>query len=133
MSFAHTVTLGYTIPGHTVPSNKTVYTADTEINFEVAAAHSATKQINCEIDVSQIQSMVLYSDKDVTLHAGDGSSVGDGASISLSAGKNLIWTVDSDFACPFTIDVEKIYVVNAGSTSADDATVKIFVLTNAAA
>lgn len=131
MAFIHTVTHGYTIPGHTVPANKTVYTGDSETNYEVAVTHGTTKQINDEIDVSEIQSMVLYSDKAVTIHAGDGTSVGDGASIALEAGKNRIWTIDNEDSCPFTIDIEKIYIVNAGSTTADDANVKIYVLHNA--
>lgn len=130
MAISHTVTLGYTIPGHSVPPNKTVYTSDNEINFEVTATANTTKQVNTEIDKSQILSMVLYSDVDVTVHAGDGTSVGDGATITLTAGKARIWTTDSEDSCPYTIDVEKIYIVNAED---DDAKVKFYHLLTATA
>lgn len=128
MAISHTVTLGYTIPGHSVPANKTVYTSTNEINFDVPAAANATTQVNTEIDKSQIQSMVLYSDVAVTVHAGDGTSVGDGATITLEAGKARIWTIDSEDSCPYTIDVEKIYIVNGED---DIANVKFYHLLTA--
>lgn len=130
MAISHTVTLGYTIPGHSVPANKTVYTSDNEINIDATVTANSTKQINTEIDKSQIQSMVLYSDVDVTVHAGDGTSIGDGATITLEAGKARIWTINSEDDCPYTIDVEKLYIVNGED---DDAKIKFYHLLTATA
>jgi hypothetical protein len=82
--------------------------------------------INLAIDYSELESFYMLSDRDMTIETNSGSAPGD--TIALKAGKPLVWYSGSYFACPFTVDVTKLYATLASGV---DATLKVEVLQDA--
>lgn len=95
-----------------------VILGEAEINFYVECAGSGgSQEIDVTVDVSEIKSAFLSSDKDVEIdtNATDGTG---GQVITLTANKAFAWNNQMTFANPFTPDITKIFVHNAGTTTA---------------
>lgn len=119
----HNIDLTWSRGNETVNQRVTA-SADSETNNDIAVAAATTdKLVNIAIDVSEVKSLFLLSDKDVTLQTNNGNTPDN--TITLKAGVPVIWYPDSGYSNPLTTDVTKIYITNAG---ASDATVKIRVL-----
>ncbi|MFG0247840.1 MAG: hypothetical protein ACF8OB_03050 [Phycisphaeraceae bacterium JB051] len=99
--------------------------AEGEQTVEVAVPDSSTdKQIDIVIDVSELKSLYIVSDQDVTIETNDGSAPDD--TIALKAGIPLMWeSVSGYFSNPFSTDITGLYITNS---SGSDATVTIRVL-----
>lgn len=69
------------------------------------------KLVNIAIDFSQITSLVLASDVDMTLETNDTGDPDD--TIELKANVPMIWNADAYFDNPITADVTKIYLTTA--------------------
>jgi len=123
MSFTHSVGVTYRTAEGTITNTTDNYTADGQILFSGTVANSATQEVDVAIDVSKVQSIVLYSDRAITVKTNSSGSPDD--TIALAAGKQLVWTVDHVEAIFLTVDVTKFYLVNA---SGGTANVKIYVL-----
>jgi len=83
------------------------------INIGTVAGASATTEYDISIDVSQLNSIFLYSDGDLTLKT-NSSSVPD-QTITIKSGVPFFWTKDMGITNPLTTDVTKFYFVNAGA------------------
>lgn len=120
MAFTHHVTRSYTdSSGGAIGATENI-TDDTELNFDGTFATGTT---NGEIDwtstVANLKSILIYSDKAVTLKTNSSGSPQE--TIPLTAGQALIWVRASDGAghIPFAGDVTKIFITNSsGATCA---------------
>jgi hypothetical protein len=121
----HIITQRIDSGGRTHQYAKT-YEAESVAAVEVAVADSESdKEIDIAIDYSQITSLWISSDQDVTIETNDGTTPDD--TIALKANVPLLWTTDSYFACPLTEDVTALFVTNASGST---ATVRVEVLTD---
>lgn len=118
--FTHKVGSVYTSDAGTVSSVTTTYTGNDEVNIgDSIAASTPNKLFNADIDKSQIQCMLLKSDKDVEVYTNDLSTGTPTDHISLKAGIPIIWTKDNHESCPITADVtDNIYISNTGASAA---------------
>jgi len=83
--------------------------------------------VNFALDVSQAKLVFMQSDQDLTVKTNDSGSPQE--TISLTAGKPLLWVPDFPEApTPFSDDVTALYVSNA---SGDTATLRIKALLDA--
>jgi len=94
-----------------------VIQGEAEINFYVECAASGTQQIDVAVDVSEIKSAFISSDKDVEIDTNATNGAG-GQTITLAANKAFAWNNQMTFVNPFTPDITAIYVHNAGLTTA---------------
>lgn len=102
-------------------------TADSEANAEIAVADESTDlAINIAIDVSALKLLYLVSDYDLTIETNDGSDPDD--TLTLKAGKPLVWHEDCGYSNPLGTDVTALYATNA---SGADATLYIKTLQDA--
>ena len=93
------------------------FSSERDLGLEVQVAGSTTdKLVNWSCDVSQVQAIYIVSDQDLTFETNDGSSPDD--TISLLANVPYIWHVNSYHAFKLTTDVTKLYLSNAGSSTA---------------
>jgi hypothetical protein len=122
MSLKHTWSKAVKSDAGSAASQTDTYTAVAEVNGDTDAAHATTREVDVNVDVSQIVSFFIYSDKDVTLKSN--STGAPAQTIALDAKKMLDWRSDDVAANPLTVDITKLFFVNAGSTAADDAKIK---------
>lgn len=110
-------------------SNETVTkrvsaSADSESNLDIAVPAATTdKLVNLAIDVSELESLFLLSDKDVSIETNSGSAPDN--TIALTANVPVVWYAGCGYSNPLTADTTKFYITNAG---ASEATVNIRVL-----
>lgn len=112
-------------------SNAQSYTGNDIISATITVAHSTTNQENdltFNTGSNKLQSIVIISDKDLSMYTNHASGSSPDDTIALKAGIAFEWHRNSGITCPIagsTGAVSKLFFTNAGSTSADDATVKI--------
>lgn len=95
------------------------YTADGQFSRDLTIPDSTIDQlVLANIDVSTIKSIYMLSDKDITIETNDGDIPVD--TISLKAGKPLIWNTDIGvyMASPLLTDVTALYITNASGAEA---------------
>jgi hypothetical protein len=103
--------------GGTVVAESTVVTATAEENLSEPVPASSTVNVVISVDVSQIQSFFIRSNKALTLKTNDDGSPDQ--TISLAANVALAWNaVDSLGSNPLTADITKLTFVNAGLVDA---------------
>ncbi|QDV50854.1 hypothetical protein [Gimesia fumaroli] len=108
-------------------SRQIVVTADSEANAEIAVADSSTDlAINLAIDVSALKLLYMVSDQDLIVETNDGTTPDD--TITLKAGKPLVWHEDCGYTNPLGTDVTAFFATNA---SGGDATLHIKTLQDA--
>ena len=108
-------------------SRKVTITADGEANVVVAVADAASDlAVNIAIDFSALKLLYLVSDQDLTVETNDGTTPDD--TLTLKAGKPLLWFEDSGFSNPLSADVTSLHVTNASGT---DATLTVKTLQDA--
>lgn len=116
MSFEHVIAEQVTTNGRTVRRENT-FTGDGQISRSVAVADSETDMlINFAVDVSQIKSIFIVSDQDLTLETNDGSSPDD--TLSLLADVPYVWHENSDYTNLLTTDITALYATNASGSAA---------------
>jgi len=124
MAFTHTTTIGYKSDAGTITSTSEVLTGDGEANYDGVIPGGTT---NAEVDLvaahANIRSMVLFSNVATTVKVNSSSAPDD--TINLPAGGQVVWNTNHPEACPFTVDVTKLFITNAGAAA---ATVKIRIL-----
>lgn len=126
MSFTHTLTQQVAAPGRTLTRSLDL-TGDHQQSLSVAVPDEAEDQeVAISIDQSQIKSLYLVSDQDVTIETNNGTTPDD--TISLLAGQPLVWQADDYYACPITVDVTSLFITNASGSS---ATVELELLVDA--
>jgi len=108
-------------------SKQITITADGEANLEVAVADESTDlAINIAIDYSALKSLYIVSDQDLTVETNDGTTPDD--TLTLLAGKPIVWFEGCGFTNPLSADVTALYATNA---SGADATLTIKTLQDA--
>lgn len=122
MAFTHTLGITYRTAAGTITSTTDSYSADSEINEDVSVSATTTNaEIDVAFDPTKIKSMVLYSDKAVTVKTNSTSAPVD--TIAVAAAKQITWNTDSSATVPFggtagTTAITKFYVTNGGATAA---------------
>lgn len=118
MSYTHSVGTTYKTAALTLTNTTDTYTSDGEVNESFAVPASTTNmEVDVVIDVSQIKSMVLYSDQAVTIKTNSTGTATD--TIALAAKKQVVWTTDHLESKPLTGDVTKMFVTNSNSVAAN--------------
>ncbi len=108
MSFTHTLKRGWGNGSRAIEGN-TNYTGDGQLSRSIAVPESTTDmEVAAVIDVDQIQSLYIKSDKDMTLETNSASSPID--TIALLAGVPYIWNVGDYSPCLFGTDVTAIFL-----------------------
>jgi hypothetical protein len=117
--FTHTLGVTYKNDAGTITSTTDTFNADAEANLDITVAAGATNlEADITFDPTKAQSLVLFSDKDLTLKVNSTSSPAE--TIALAAGKQQVWNINSSYANPFgATAVTKFYLTNAGSTAAN--------------
>jgi hypothetical protein len=127
MAFTHTTGVTYTTDAGRLASTTTVKSADTQLGIaDTIGANGGVTHFLISVDVSEIESCCLYSDKDVTVYVNaNNNSV---LQIDLVAGVMVTWNTDLTSSNPLgTTDWTGCYVHN--DTTAV-ATVKFQFLVN---
>lgn len=118
MALTHTVGITYKTELGTIANTTDSYSGDAESNLDdTVAGPSTDKQYNMNVVAADIVSCVFYSDKALTLKTNSTSSPGN--TITLVAGKQLVWNSDHPEVAPITTNLTTLYVTNAGTTVAN--------------
>jgi len=122
--FTHTTGITYKSDAGTITSTTETFTGDGEANYDGVIPGGTT---NAEVDVAaahaNILSMVLFSNVATTIKVNSSSAPDD--TINLPAGGQVVWNTNHPEACPFTVDVTKLFITNGGAGA---ATVKVRIL-----
>lgn len=120
MAITHTYAPAYRTGSGSVSLPTETITGDQEINTEVTVPASTTDmEVNIDFAHAALVAVVMKSDKALTVETNADDATG-GNTVTLAANKARIWRtgVDPAAAKPFTQDVTKMYLTNAGSTEA---------------
>lgn len=111
-------------PAETITREETI-TADSGTDTDITAPDSATTESAIAIDVSELKSLYIDSDFDVTIKTNSEGAPDD--TIPVTGGLPIMWSENDDAANPFDsgIDVTSFHVVNA---SGSEALVRVRVL-----
>lgn len=98
-------------------SKQVTITADGEANVEVAVPDSSTDlAVIMAIDVSALQLLYIVADQDLTIETNDGTTPDD--TLTLKAGKPIVWYDGCGYSNPLGTDVTALYATNASGTDA---------------
>lgn len=124
MSYSHQVKKTIFVNGQPIVGDNS-YSANMSTGIdETIPAGAATTFSNFDVDVSEVESLVMLCDRDVTIAINDDGT--PDATISLKAGKPLDWQADGYFANPLgSVDVTSI---KATLAAGEDATLHLEVL-----
>ena len=116
MSFEHVIAEQVTTNGRTVRQENT-FSGDGQVSRSVEVADSETNMlINFALDVSQIKSIYIKSDQDLTLETNDGESPDN--TLNLTANVPYVWHENSLFTNLLTVDITALYATNASGSTA---------------
>lgn len=117
MAYTHTTGVTYRTAAGQLASSTDALSADTEVGVDDSVAGTTTnKHYVLGVDVSEVQSFAMYSDKAVTVKTNSPSAPDQ--TIELAAGKMLTWNANRTDSNPLTTDITDLYVTNAGGTAA---------------
>jgi hypothetical protein len=88
-----------------------ILTGESETNFYVDVAPTSVVIVEVAVDVSNIVSGFLSSDKDLTVFTNDATGA-TGQVITLTANKAFAWNNTMTFTNPFTVDITAFYCDN---------------------
>lgn len=116
MSIQHSVTIQWE-QGNNSLSQRDTFTGEAEANVSVSVPDSSTDfEVTLAIDVSEIKSIIIASDQDITVETNDGTTPDD--TFTIEANNPLIWNVDSPAATPFSADITALFVTNSSGAAA---------------
>lgn len=132
MSVTHRHTRSFSRSGVASVAYDKDVVGDLEINIEdlTVPAGTADMEVIVPIDVSELKSLFMSSDKALTVETnnpGGGSGVPDDT-ISLPANQPCVWAEGDPWDRPLTADVTKLWLTNAGE---EDATFDLRALVDA--
>lgn len=122
---SHTLTLSWSRNGESISQTVTP-TAEGERNYNVTVNAATTdKQVEMPIDVSEVKSLYIHSDQNITIEYND--NAGAQGTLTVTANKPIIWYVGCGYAITavLAVDVTNFYITNAGASAAN---VKIRIL-----
>ncbi len=115
--FTHTLGTTYKTDAGTIASVQAIYNGEGEVDLDATVALSTTnKEFDIQFIKTDVISMIMYSDKVVTIKTNSSGSPSD--TISLAANMPLVWNTDTPTAIPLAGNVTKIFVTNATATAA---------------
>jgi hypothetical protein len=118
--FTHQITAGYKNDSGSITSVTATYQDDTEIGEDMLVTGGSTnKEYDVAFTIANVKTCVLYSDKAVTIKTNSISSPQE--TITLAAGQQKLYTSDglAGGTVPFSGNVTKFYISNAGTTDAN--------------
>lgn len=117
MPYSHVVSQSVAVSGTTIPTSAPLsYSGSGHAGISETVPVGTDADYVIAIDVSALKSIVIWSDRVITLETNDGSSADD--TIVLKANVPYIWNTDSYDSCLLTTDVTVIYVTNASGGEA---------------
>jgi hypothetical protein len=118
MSFVHKVTRSWARGGDALSITESIV-VEQEVNMDFQVANAVTDGLHAlTLDVSQMKTMYLYSDRAVTLQTNDGTT--PDATVTLAAGIPNVWSSTSGATNPFgSTDVTELYITNASGAAAN--------------
>lgn len=120
---SHNFTLAWSRSGESISKTVTV-TADSEYNADIPlTASQADEQVAATLDVSEIKSIFISSDVDVTLETNSSSAPDE--TLSITADEPFVWRTGSGVVNPLETDITALYLTNGDATA---GTVKIRIL-----
>lgn len=116
MAFTHTLGRTYKNDAGTLASSTVSYTGNNENDLSVAVAASTTNEPHdFAVTLSKIVSMAIYSDQAITIKT---NSTVAADTINVAAKQLIEWANDFVTDKPFSTDVTKVYITNAGLSAA---------------
>ena len=116
MSFSHVHTQNIEAGGASISGGGT-YSGSSQVRVsETVVTGSTDFEIVVGLDVSAVKSIVIKSDKAVTLETNSGSAADD--TIALKANVPYVWNTDSYDAFLLGTDVTSIFITNASGSTA---------------
>ncbi len=113
----HSITVGYKAPEGTVTSITTSYSADEDINLsDTVLAGATNKEFDVAVTIANIKSMVLWSDKNLTIKTNSSSTPQE--TITLTANVQKVYTFDGAAPNFFSGNITKFFCTNAGIADA---------------
>lgn len=116
-TFTDTITISYSGNGKAVSAPVGTYTGTKDAGVATVVPAGST---NLEIDVAfphdTIQSFIMTSDQNVTVNVNSSTTPVPALTINKTA--PLVYGSDFNFSNPFTADVTKFFISNAGTTDA---------------
>ena len=114
MSFTHRLIRAWQSGDNTAVSAIENVVADQEVNLDIPVpANSTNLHAVVGIDVSQLKSLYLLSDIDLTIETNDSGTPDD--TLTLEAGIALLWSAASGLANPLTADVTDLYLTGGAT------------------
>jgi hypothetical protein len=116
----HTLTLAWTRNGETISKGVNL-TIEGEQNVDVTVPGSTSDvHVLATVDVSALGLVFISSDQDITIETNSSSAADE--TITIAAGKPLIWYTGCGWTNPFATDITALYLTRG---AAGDATVNI--------
>lgn len=116
-TFTDTISISYSGNGKAVSTPLGTYTGAKDAGVATVIPAGST---NLEIDVAfphaTIQSLIMTSDQDLTVNVN--STTTPTPALTLKKTAPIVYATDFSYSNPFTADVTKFYVTNAGSADA---------------
>jgi len=110
MSFEHTIKQDWASGARGINGTK-AYTGDGQTSEDVAVAKNASDlHVVIGIDVSEIQSVFMLCDQDLTVCTNDVAGGSPDETISLKANVPYIWTTDSYDSNLLATDITDLYL-----------------------
>ena len=98
-------------------SGQKTYTADAEFVLDISVpAPSTDLEVDVAIDVSNVKSLCLLADRDMTIETNSAGSPVD--TIALKASVPYLWNTDSYSTLLLTVDVTKFFLTLAAGAAA---------------
>lgn len=91
-----------------------VITGDAEVNASTIVNPSETAEVDVAVTVSKIVSGFINTTQNATVNTNAADATG-GQSFSMVAGKSVAWNNSMTGSNPFTPNITKFYVINAGT------------------
>lgn len=111
--FTDTVGISYQTPAGVAAAVTLSYPGNTEQNVDETCNVNATTEIDVTFIKANLQCLLLYCDQTITLKTNSSGAPQD--TLNVKANVAFVWNTDlnSIFACPFSNNVTKFFVVGA--------------------
>jgi hypothetical protein len=121
----HSRTISLSSDGQLVGAGTDAQTGDAELNFNDSIAISTNKEVDLAFAYAKVKSFAMYAAGAVTLYSNANNGSG-GDTLAIPAGLT-VWNANDLTACPFTIDVTKLFVHNASASVAVKVIIRVLV------
>lgn len=116
MSLSHVVIERVVIGGEEISASNT-FNGGYEVAIDESIPVGTDTLVNLVLDVSQVKSIIILSDRDITIETNATNAAG-GNTLALKAGIPYRWYQNQYNTMVFTTDVARAYITNASGGSA---------------